>query len=113
MVGDTEREKLTDSAGKIRGLVVDFGGDDGVSTSTSTFTFYYDASGVLRFAFVQENDVFGHMTEFRTYFDAKGARIWDVNRSVHATDPSDPRTTPDITTGPYVLPDAPIAPFTR
>lgn len=90
--GETERTKLTDDKGVIRELVLAFGSED----STAIESHYYDATGKLRFIFTTQNDVHGNSDELRTYFDASGARIWDVRR--HAFSAS---FDPDLEHAPY------------
>jgi hypothetical protein len=96
-VGDASRELGVDRTGKVRKLVLSAGSDD----SAATETYYYDASGKLRFAFQSGGDVHGGAFEMRVYFDASGNAIWSVNRSARTPDM---QGDPDLTKAPFVEP---------
>jgi hypothetical protein len=98
-VGEFERDKGTDASGKIRKLVLQVGGEDGAMIDT----YYYDASGKMIFVFETQNDVHGNSSEERVYFDASGARLWDVYRNAH-----DPHNNPDVSHAPFEVSPAPL-----
>ena len=63
---------FTDSAGHVRKYVLVGGSDDAAGDAT----YYYDASGTLRFIFARTNAVNGTEREDRTYFDAAGSQLY-------------------------------------
>ncbi|MBX3229046.1 MAG: hypothetical protein KIT84_01810 [Labilithrix sp.] len=92
--GELERTKLTDAHGVVRELVIGSGSED----SAQTDSYYYDAAGTLRFAFLTHADVHGNQSELRVYNDAAGHRIWEVSRAIWIGD-EDPTT--EITNAPF------------
>lgn len=92
--GEFERTKLVDTRGVVRELVIGSGSEGGASTDS----YYYDAAGTLRFAFLTHNDVHGNQSETRVYNDASGRRIWEVARAIWVGD-EDPTT--EITKAPF------------
>jgi hypothetical protein len=99
-VGEFERDKGTDSGGKIRQLILKDGGED----SASVTTHYYSDAGKLLFIFKTNNDVHGNSSEDRVYFDPAGQPIWEVFRE--ASDPVN--NNPDVSTAPFELPASPF-----
>jgi hypothetical protein len=95
--------KFTDEAGTIRKFGDSWGGSDGDGTTT----YYYDAAGHLRFVFdVLESapaDDSLHVTDTRVYFDAAGARIFEVAQAGDGTTAHPPA----MASRPYKLPTAP------
>jgi hypothetical protein len=83
--GTSTRAKSTDGGGKVRKLVLAWGGSDGDATST----YYYDAAGRLRFELdVNETAPASGaliVDELRVYYDATGARLFDVSKSARGT----------------------------
>lgn len=67
---------FADSSGTPRKYKVEGGSDD----SAGEVTYYYDASGVLRFAFAITNAVNGTQREDRAYFDSAGVQSFKTSR---------------------------------
>src|SRR5262249_34334604 len=98
--------KSTDGGNKVRKLVTSWGGSDGDGTST----YYYDAAGRLRFELdiTETAPASGALIvdELRVYYDATGARIFDVSKAGRGTTAHPPnmdkaplrRPDPDTTT---------------
>lgn len=90
--GEFDRTKMTDAHLTVRKLVIGTGSDD----SAGVDSYYYDAAGTLRFAFLTYNNVHGGKSELRVYFDESGKLLWEVSRSIW-----DPTFKGDITKAPY------------
>jgi hypothetical protein len=103
--------KGTDDGGKIRKLIVAWGGSDGDGTTS----YYYDAAGHLRFVFDHSETTPANdsmlVIESRVYFDAAGNRIFDVEKVGKGTI-SHP---PNMDNAPFSLPNdkaqVPTTPF--
>lgn len=65
-----------DSSGTPRKYEVEGGSDD----SAGEATYYYDAHGVVRFAFAITNAINGTQREDRAYFDSAGVKLFQTSR---------------------------------
>ncbi len=86
---DVERHLYRDQSGTIRKYETQGGSDD----SSVRRSFYYDLSGVLRFALVEIHAVHGGQVEYRTYFNAEGVKLGE-ERNARASGYATPETLP-------------------
>ncbi|MEJ2170054.1 MAG: hypothetical protein P8X90_31530 [Desulfobacterales bacterium] len=84
---DMEREILLDDSEIPRYYSYSAGSDD----SAITWQFYYDQSGNLRFAFITAKAVNKTKIEHRIYFNAKGERIWEIQKLIEGPGYTFPR----------------------
>ena len=68
----------SDSAGITRKYKVTAGSED----SFGEVTYYYDAHGVVRFAFATKNAIIGTRREDRAYYDSAGKLLFKSSRLI-------------------------------